>query len=160
MEPEIQCPLEGSIEKVSLLRKHKPFYGYRILAVAFWGVFIFAGCGIAAFSLFVKPLQSDFGWGRAEIMVAFTIYYLLTGMVAPFAGKLVDRYGARYVISAGAFVGGLGFVSLNLMHDLWHFYGGYAVIGLGMAATGHVPASALVSNWFKKRRGTAIGIMR
>jgi Sugar phosphate permease len=142
-----------------LLGKRKLFYGYWILAVAFWGVFIFSGCGTGTFSLFVKPLQSEFGWGRGDIMVAFTLFFLFIGVVSPFAGKLVDRYGARYVISLGAFVGGLGFVSLNLMHDLWHFYGGYAIIGLGMAATGHIPASALVSNWFRKWRGTAIGIM-
>ena len=92
-------------------------------------------------------------------MLAFTISFLLTGLAAPLAGSLVDRYGVRGVISAGAFVAGLGFISLNLMHNLWHFYVAYFFIGAGMAAVGHVPASTMVSNWFVKRRGTAIGIM-
>jgi len=151
--------LESSIEKTPLSKKPRVFYGYWILVVAFLCLFIFSGCSVGAFSLFVKPLQSDFGWGRGEVMGAFSILFLGTGVAAPLVGVLVDRYGVRGVISVGAFVAGLGFASLNLMHNLWHFYCAYAVIGIGMAALGQVPASAVVSNWFIKRRGTAIGIM-
>lgn len=92
-------------------------------------------------------------------MLAFTIFFLLTGLAAPLAGSLVDRYGVRGVISVGAFVAGIGFASLNLMQNLWHFYIAFFFVGAGMAALGQVPASAMVSNWFVKRRGTAIGIM-
>ena len=92
-------------------------------------------------------------------MGASTILYLFSGFAAPFVGKLVDRYGARIVISIGAFVAGIGFVCLGLMRDLWHFYFGYAVIGAGMAAMGQTPTSAVISNWFRKRRGLSIGIL-
>lgn len=92
-------------------------------------------------------------------MLGFTIYFLLTGLAAPLVGSLADRYGVRGVIAAGALVTGLGFASLNLLQSLWHFYVAQFFIGVGMAAIGQVPASAMVSNWFIKRRGTAIGIM-
>jgi MFS family permease len=120
---------------------------------------MFSGCGVGVFSLFVTPLQSDFGWGRGEIMVGFTIYFLLTGLAAPLVGSLVDRYGVKGVISVGALLTGLGFASLNLLQSIWHFYVAQFFIGAGTAAIGQVPASAMVSNWFVKRRGTAIGIM-
>ena len=120
---------------------------------------MFSGCGVGAFSLFVTPLQSDFGWGRGEIMVGFTIYFLLTGLAAPIVGSLVDRYGVKGVISVGALLAGLGFASLSLLQNIWHFYVAQFFIGAGTAAIGQVPASAMVSNWFVKRRGTAIGIM-
>ncbi len=139
--------------------KHRLFHGYWILVVAFLYLFAFSGCGVGVFSLFVTPLQSDFGWGRGEIMVAFTLFFLLTGVAAPFIGGLVDRYGVRGVISTGAGVIGLGFVSLTRLESLWHLYLAYTFIGAGMAAIGQVPSSALVANWFKKRRGTAIGVM-
>lgn len=148
-----------SMEKTHLSKKPKVFYGYWIVVAAFFSVLIFSGCGFYAFSLFVRPLQADFGWGRGEIMTAFTIFYLIMGVTAPYVGRLVDRYGAREVISVGAFIAGLGFVLLSLMHNLWHFYGGYTIIGIGMVATSQVSVTAVVSNWFKKRRGTAIGIM-
>ncbi|MFC1912066.1 MFS transporter [Chloroflexota bacterium] len=141
------------------MEKPRVFYGYWVLAVAFLSVFLFSGCSAGVFSLFVKPLQSDFGWGRGEIMVAFTVNLLVIALTAPFIGGLIDRCGVRGVISAGAFIAGVGFAFLNFISNLWHFYVSYATIGIGMAAMGQVPSTALVSNWFVKRRGTAIGIM-
>ena len=147
------------MEKPHLSKKPKVFYGHWIVIATFFCLFIAAGCGFFAFSLFVKPLQADLGWGRGEIMAAFTIFYLVIGVASPFIGRVVDRYGARRVISTGAFIAGLGFVLLSRVSNLWHFYASYTIIGIGMTATGHVPSSAIVSNWFRKRRGTAIGIM-
>ncbi len=140
-------------------KKTEVFYGYWIVVATFFCLFIYSGFGAYGFSLFVRPLQADFGWGRGEIMVALTIWFLVMGMISPFIGRVVDRYGARIVIFTGALITGLGFVLISRMHYLWHFYSGYIIIGVGMASIGHVPASTLVSNWFKKRRGTALGIM-
>jgi len=137
----------------------KPFYGYWIVLAAFLCNIITFGCGFYAFSLFVTPLQQQLGWGRGDVMVGFTVFFLTTGLVAPQAGRLVDRYGARVVMSAGAAVAGLGFLVLSSMSALWQYYVGYAIIGLGMAATGQIPASAVVSNWFERRRGAMVGLM-
>ncbi len=145
--------------KDSSTRKPGIFYGYWILIIAFLCLCIFSGTVVGIFSLFVKPLQADFGWGRGEIMIAFTIFFLFTGVAAPFVGNIVDRYGVRGIMTTGALLAGLGFASLSQMHSLGHFYGAYAAIGIGFAALGQVPASAVVANWFVKRRGTAIGIM-
>ena len=139
-------------------KKPKIFYGYWIVVATFFCTFIWSGCGFYAFSLFIKPLQISLGWNRGEIMVALTLWFMVNALVSPIIGKMVDRHGARKVISVGAIIGGLGFVSLSLMSNLWHFYIGYAVIGAGTAAAGAVPATTVVSRWFKKRRGTAIGI--
>jgi MFS family permease len=135
------------------------FYGYWILAISVLCLALFSGSGVAVFSLFVTHLQTGFGWGRGEIMLAFTIYYLLTGLAAPGVGWLVDRYGVRGVIAGGSLIAGLSFVSLYVLQGIWHLYLAYFFIGIGHAAIGQVPASTMVSNWFVRRRGTAIGIM-
>ncbi|MEA3253780.1 MAG: MFS transporter, partial [Chloroflexota bacterium] len=140
-------------------RKPRLFYGYWIVLVGFLCVFLTMGCGNFIFSLFVKSLQTDLGWSRGEIMTAFTIFFLIMGIASPFIGRLVDRYGPKGVILSGALLMGLGFLLLSVMKALWCFYLGYAIIGIGAAAMGAIPASAVVSNWFKRKRGTAIGIM-
>jgi MFS family permease len=147
------------MKRLRLSKRLKIFYGYWIVVATFFCLFITSGFGFFAFSLFVKPLQGYFGWGRGEIMTAFTIYLLVMGMTSPFIGRLIARYEARKVIATGALAVGLGFISLSQINSLRHFYFSYAVIGVGMAAIGHIPSSAIVSNWFEKRRGTTIGIM-
>ena len=136
----------------------KPFYGYWVVLAAFLCNGITFGCGFYAFSLFVTPLQEELGWGRGDVMAGFTIFFLTTGFAAPQTGRLVDRYGARVVMSAGAVVSGVGFMVLFSMSALWQYYLGYAIIGLGMAGTGQIPTSTVVSNWFHKRRGAAVGV--
>jgi len=145
--------------KPHLSKKPKVFYGYWIVAATFLCLLVVSGCGFFAFSLFVKPLEADLSWDRGGIMVAFTIYVLVRGVASVFTGRMIDRHEARKVITTGAIIVGLGFILLSQMSNLGHFYLSYAVIGVGMAAMGHVPLSAIVSNWFEKRRGTAIGIM-
>jgi len=135
------------------------FYGYYLVAVTFVFMTLFNGSGTFVFSLFVRPLEDALGWGRAEVMAGFTIFYATMGVASPGVGKLVDRYGARAVISAGALAMGLGFVIVSRMSHLYLFYLGYVVIGVGAAGLGPVPCSAIVTNWFNRRRGLALGLM-
>ena len=147
------------MDEPRLARKPRVFYGYWIVAATFVCLFITAGFGMFAFSLFVKPLQAELGWGRGGIMAGFTVYLMVVGLASPFVGRVIDRYAASRVIAIGAIIAGLGFFLLSRTDYPWQFYLGYATVGIGFAALGHVSATAVVSNWFKKRRGTAIGIM-
>lgn len=140
-------------------QKGRPFYGYHLLAVTFLFLLLFNGSGIWVFSLFVKPLEASLGWGRGQVMAGFTIYYAMVGIASPLVGRFVDRYGARPVIPAGAIVMGIGFLLVSRMSDLYLFYLGYVIVGAGAAAMGPVPCSAIVSNWFRRKRGLALGLM-
>ena len=140
-------------------RNPRFFYGYWIVLAAFFCALVHAGCGFYAFSLFVTPLESEFGWGRGEIMLALTLFFFISGLSAPVIGRLVDRYGSKIVMSTGALVTGIGFILASQVNSLWVFYIGFIVAGLGMAGTGMVPATTVISNWFEKWRGTAMGIM-
>jgi len=135
------------------------FYGYWLVLVTFIFLFLAIGCGSFAFSLFVTPLQDTLGWGRGQIMAGFTVFFVTMGVVSPLVGRFVDRYGARQVIPLGGLIMGLGFVVVSRMSDLYLFYLGYVLVGAGAAGFGQVPCSTVVSHWFKKRRGTAIGFM-
>ncbi len=140
-------------------RKGRFFYGYHLVGVAFLLMVLFSGCGVFAFSLFVKPLEASLGWGRGQVMAGFTLFYLMVGFASPVVGRFVDRHGARPVIAIGALMMSLGFVIVSRMSDLYLFYLGYVIVGIGASAMGLVPCSALMSNWFKRKRGTALGLM-
>lgn len=135
------------------------FYGYYLVAVTFVFLTLFNGCAVSVFSLFVRPLEDSLGWGRSQVMAGFTFFYLLVGFASPVVGRFVDRYGARPVMPIGAVTMGFGLLILSRASDLWMFYLGYIVVGTGAAAMGPVPCSAVIANWFKRKRGTALGLM-
>jgi len=92
-------------------------------------------------------------------MIALSIYLAVQTVASPLVGRMVDRYGARKIIAFGTMISSLSLILISRTHALWLFYAGYALFGAGHVTSGHVPTSAIVSNWFQKRRGTAIGIM-
>lgn len=120
---------------------------------------ISGGAVYYSFPLFYKPLQVEFNWSRGVISAVYTVYSVLSALLAPLIGRMIDRYGAKRSIVTGAVVTGLGFAWLSLMKNLWSFYTAYIVIGLGMRGFDLMATAKIVSNWFVKRRGTALGIM-
>ena len=112
-----------------------------------------------SFSFYVNPLYEEFAWSRAGIMAIITIVYLSIGVASPLIGRLSSRHEEKNVIAVGAAVLGLGFILISAVRELWQFYLFAIFLGVGSASIGVVPASAVISNWFKKRRGWAIGIL-
>jgi MFS family permease len=135
------------------------FYGYWILTVGFVCQVIMNGFAGYSFSLYVKPMCSEFGWSRTGIMTGFTIVSLLIGGTSPMIGWLIHRHEAKRIIAAGGLMLGCGFAFLSLTEELWHFHIFCAVVGIGASAIGVVPATLIVSTWFNKGRGWAIGLM-
>lgn len=151
--------MKGKLVEKLLRTRFPVFYGYWILLVGFICQVIMNGCASYAFSLYVTPLDTEFGWNRATIMVGYMMFQLMLGFSSTFMGRVIFRFGAKLIIAAGALLMGIGFVLLSLTQALWQFYLFYAIVGVGSAAAGGVPTSMIVSDWFKKRRGFAIGIL-
>jgi len=111
------------------------------------------------FAVFLLPVQDTFGWTRSEMTGVYSVYMLVHGLGAPVAGLMFDRLGPRLLYALGlGFLGG-GFLLAAEMQALWHYYACIGVmVGLGVAAIGMVPASALISRWFTRRLGTVMGL--
>jgi MFS family permease len=141
------------------LKKSRIFYGYWVLAACYILIFISAGCGPISFSFFITSLEKSLGWSRTEIMTAFTLFFICTAVGAPFAGRLVHRYGARKVVSLGCSIACLGYILLSQTGNLWQFYTGYSLVGIGFSSSGLVTTTLVLSNWFVRRRGMVIGAL-
>jgi len=134
------------------------FYGYWIVAIAFFSNFVMNATGMYGFQLFVPLLEKDFGWGRGQIFLAFTISGILIGLCAPFVGRIVDRYGGKWPIVIGGCLVGIGLTLMSTMQTLWQLYLYEFIVGLGFAGCGMVAATTMIANWFERRRGFALGL--
>jgi MFS family permease len=135
-------------------------YGWWIVFVAAVGLSMGYGPIVTfTFGVFFKLLNQEFGWSRGDISQAFSISLFVMSLVFPFVGRLVDRFGARKVIIPSILLFGLGLMSLSLLStNIWQLYAVYILLGLVGGGTAPVPYSNVLSHWFDKRRGLALGV--
>jgi OFA family oxalate/formate antiporter-like MFS transporter len=108
-------------------------------------------------TLFVNPISERYGWTRAAIQVAFTIFVLTETWLVPFEGYLVDKYGPRPVVLVGGILCGIGWVMNAYADSLTLLYIAAAIGGIGAGAVyGTCVGNAL--KWFPDRRGLAAGL--
>ncbi len=122
-------------------------------------MFLSAGTFFYGFGLLVAPLEEEFGWSRAAISAAFSLRTEVGGIAAPVVGFAVDRMGVRRLIFAGVFVVALGMILLSQTHSLLAFYGAVVIIAIGNSCTGGATATVAIANWFRRKRGRALGLM-
>jgi MFS transporter, OFA family, oxalate/formate antiporter len=108
-------------------------------------------------TLFVTPIDDKFHWGRAAIQVAFTLFVLVETWLIPVEGYLVDRFGPRPVVIAGAFLVAIAWALNSVAASLPVLYIAAAIGGIGTGCVyGTCVGNAL--KWFPGRRGLAAGI--
>ena len=108
-------------------------------------------------TLFVNPIADKFGWTRAAIQVAFSIFVLTETWLVPIEGYLVDRFGPRPVVLVGGLLCGIGWVMNSFADSLTLLYIAAAISGVGAGAVyGTCVGNAL--KWFPDRRGLAAGL--
>lgn len=135
------------------------FYGWRIVAVAFLTLFISVGFSFYSYGAFFKALADEFGGSRLGVSLGQSLLFVVMGLLSPWIGREVDRRSIRNLVLVGAALVGAGFLLVSRIQALWHFYALYgSILALGLALMGQIPVSALVANWFVRRRGMALGV--
>lgn len=134
------------------------FYGWVIVAISLIAMLIAYGIWWS-FPVFYVHILNEFGWSRASTASIFTIGSVVYGFGSLLAGILVDRFGPRRVLPIAGLLIALGCWINSWASAQWHFYAAYGIfMGLGVICTGFVPMTATISNWFVRKRGTALGI--
>ncbi|MFM9887143.1 MAG: MFS transporter [Burkholderiales bacterium] len=134
------------------------YYGWIIVGIAF----VTMGIGVTsrtAFSLLLPPLVDEFKWDRGMVAGAFSFGFLVSAVLSPFVGRLMDRRGPRVVIELGVVMLSAGLLSATLIDRPWHLYMTLGVlVGGGANCMSYTAHSLFLPNWFVRRRGLAISI--
>lgn len=137
----------------------KRYYGWYIVAALAitetisWGVLFYS------FSVFLSPMEAEFGWSRSALTGAFSLSLLVMGLCAYPVGSWVDRKGGRWLMTAGSAMAALLVFAWSQTQTLWQFYLVWIGIGLCAAMVLYDTAFIVVAQWFSARRGTALAII-
>src|SRR5690242_5706739 len=137
-----------------------PWYsGWTIVAVSCVAVGIGMGAR-AVVGVVLAALFETFGWGRAATAGALSVSFVVSMLSMPGWGALLDRWGPRRVLAGAALVGSAGLAVAAASQELWHLYLGLGLLGgAGLAPFWATTFGVVISNWFVRRRGLAIGIV-
>jgi MFS family permease len=134
------------------------FYGWIVVAVTF----VTMAIGVNArtsFSLFFPPIIDEFGWERGLTAGAFSFGFLISAIMSPLLGRLMDRAGPRAVMELGVALMAGGLLLAPLTTQPWHLYLTIGVmVGAGSICLGYSGQSLFLPNWFIRWRGLATGI--
>jgi MFS family permease len=118
--------------------------------------------GMNSFSLFLRPIEAEFGWSRTMVTVPYMFGMLGWGVGGVLFGKLADDFGARPVILGGILLMAAGFFGMSVSQNLWQLSLWYGImVGLAKGACGLVIISLLVAKHYNaKNRGLAVSVIQ
>jgi len=111
-----------------------------------------------AWSVFVAPLEKQFGWKRAQTSNVFTIAVVVLALAFILGGRLQDRKGPFWVSLAGTVLVSLGFFLCAYTHSLNYLYVCFGVIGGMGSGFGYATPIPVMAKWFPDKRGLAVGL--
>ncbi|MCY7901448.1 MFS transporter [Bacillus inaquosorum] len=134
-------------------------YAWIIVSVTFLILLAVQGVRLS-FGAFVEPWERQFSMDRGTISLISTLSFIVYGISQPVIGRLVDKWGARAVLSWSALLTGVSIFLTYFVTSPWQLFLLYGLgVSLGVGGASNVAASVLVVNWFSKKRGLAFGIM-
>ncbi len=130
----------------------------QVAATGFLSLFSLVGLSFYGLPFFYDFMVTEFGWSRTTVTSGNAFGKIVVGPLFGFlAGWIIDRFGPRRLMMAGILMGGLALVGLSQVSALWMFYFFYLFNALGYVCGGPLPNQVLLSRWFDKARGKAMG---
>jgi MFS family permease len=135
------------------------YYGWAVVGAL--ALAITSGYGILtyAFTVFVEPMNADMGWTVGQLTGAFSLAGLMSVVLSPVLGRLLDRHGSRFVMSGGTIAASLFLIAWSAVSRIELFYVIIFLLSGASIAVLYPAAFWTVSNWFAKKRRRALTVL-
>ena len=151
--------LKSYFVSLALTVAPSPHYRWYIVGLTLVNQALAVGIIIYSFALFVVPWLSEYEISRSTVMLAILAFQIMTGLLSPFIGQLLDQYAMRKLVVYGAAFMGTGLFLLSRATEFWQVIFVYTVIlPVSMLLTGTLASQTMISKWFSSERSLAIGL--
>jgi MFS family permease len=136
------------------------FTAWRMLAIAFLAQNCAIGIALGSYGTLITSLQTEFNTSRSLASTGLSVMLLVLGLMSPFMGGLLTRFSIRTVMVAGAVLNMVGYLLLAQANSIYMVLAIYAaLLGPGYCMLGIIAPATLISRWFTRHRGKALGVM-
>lgn len=133
-------------------------YGYVIVFCCCLIMGINIGLVMSCAGVFYKPVSSELGISVGDFGLYMTFVYLFSVLLLSVAGKLMDKYSARGLLTLSSGILGVVFLSMSTFTEVWQFYVAGAINGLTLAFLLYLSYPTMVNRWFNSNVGFFIGL--
>lgn len=136
----------------------RTYYGWVIVGLSFLMLMVANGL-MLTFGIFLVPISQDLGFDRGGASLVMALFMAVQGLLAPVVGMNIDRIGPRRLVIAGLSILGLTTVALANVTSPTQLFLAFGLLGgIGYSCVTLLTNSVIISRWFQKRRGLALGI--
>jgi sugar phosphate permease len=130
----------------------------QVAMTSFLALFSIVGLALYGLPFYYDFMVKEYGWSNARVTSGNALSKFLIGPLFGFAaGWFIDRFGPRKLMMAGIMMAGVALIGLSSISALWMFYLFYMFNAVGYVCGGPLPNQVLLSRWFDKSRGKAMG---
>lgn len=133
-------------------------YGYVIVFCCCLIMGVIIGLVMSCAGIFYGPVSTELGVSVGDFGVYMTFVYALSFLTLSVAGKLLDKYSARWLLTLSAATVGALYMGMSQFNVVWHFYVAGALIGIAFSFLLYLSYPVLINRWFNTRVGFFIGI--
>ncbi len=134
------------------------FYGWYVVAAVLVITTVFSGLIFYNLSILLAAFVAERGFPVALASSATATFFIASGAGGILAGRLVDRFDVRLVITAGAVLGALALASVGALRETWQLYAFHVAFGFAHGTCGLVPVTTVIARWFNAQRSLAFSI--
>lgn len=134
------------------------YYGWKIVFAILVVLTFTSGLSFYNHAIYLNALASKPNFNVQTASLAISLFFLSGGITGLWVAKWVQEYDPRICISVGAVIFCLSLSSLAFVEQVWQLYVAYIFFGVGFAASSLIPATTLVTRWFRKKRAMALSI--
>jgi len=134
------------------------FPGWRVVAGCFIVLLVNSGLAFYGLAVYLNAFSKEQGWTLGSISFATTIFFVVGGLTGLVAGRLIQRFDVRIVITVGAVIAGASLAVVGQVDQIWQLYVSYVVFAVGYALAGLVPTTTIVTRWFHVKRSIALSV--
>jgi sugar phosphate permease len=135
------------------------YFGWRVLAGTFLNYMAIVGIMVYTLPLFYPSIIKEYGFSAEQVTRPAFLAYMAGAFITPLISPFYDRYSIRKFMIAGAVFMVLGLLALSEFRSYTQMLLIYFVFALGQVCSGQVPTMVVVTRWFNRRRGIAVGIV-